>query len=244
MANSRLGLLTDRNKSIKTCLFLTDKPVASNAVYRRHVRAFCDPLATPGDFTHRDRLYLSTVPSNGAHNHVRPDEESRSGGPADFKWPSLRVCSGTGRRRAQRQFAPRGSVGLKMLTFAPTGAIVAAPTCSLPEEIGGARNWDYRYTWVRDAAFTLYAFLRLSASTMPRARASFRISRGSFRALMRQLRTESPSAAVSVAGKRLFRQQRQMRAKPPTGSDNLQRQNACTNRRQFGAIRNEPGNLR
>ncbi|HTB78550.1 MAG TPA: glycoside hydrolase family 15 protein, partial [Polyangiaceae bacterium] len=46
-------------------------------------------------------------------------------------------------------------------TFEPTGAIVAAPTCSLPEEVGGGRNWDYRYTWMRDAAFTLYALLRI-----------------------------------------------------------------------------------
>jgi GH15 family glucan-1,4-alpha-glucosidase len=53
---------------------------------------------------------------------------------------------------------------LKMLTFEPTGAIVAAPTFSLPEDFGGSRNWDYRYSWVRDASFTIYILLRMGFS--------------------------------------------------------------------------------
>lgn len=53
----------------------------------------------------------------------------------------------------------RSLITLKTLTFRPTGAIVAAPTASLPEKIGGERNWDYRYCWIRDSTLTLYAFL-------------------------------------------------------------------------------------
>jgi GH15 family glucan-1,4-alpha-glucosidase len=60
-----------------------------------------------------------------------------------------------------REMVKRSCLVLKLMTFAPTGAIVASPSMSLPERIGGERNWDYRYTWIRDAAFTVYALLRV-----------------------------------------------------------------------------------
>ncbi|KAI1390132.1 glycoside hydrolase family 15 protein [Hypoxylon trugodes] len=73
-----------------------------------------------------------------------------------FNWLSKSSYKGGWREVVMRSF-----MILKMLTYEPTGAIVAAPTFSIPEAIGGVRNWDYRFSWVRDSSFTIYILLRM-----------------------------------------------------------------------------------
>ncbi|MBI5443993.1 MAG: glycoside hydrolase family 15 protein [Deltaproteobacteria bacterium] len=88
------------------------------------------------------------------------DTESREAlfGTVEFWLRWISKCTYAGR---WSDMVRRSALALKLLTYQPTGAIVAAPTCSLPEAMGGVRNWDYRYTWIRDAAFTLYALMRI-----------------------------------------------------------------------------------
>jgi GH15 family glucan-1,4-alpha-glucosidase len=97
-----------------------------------------------------------TDPPPHCPGHVEAEELFRDTVTFWRNW--LSKCTYRGR---WREMVQRSALTLKLLSFEPSGAIVAAPTCSLPEAIGGPRNWDYRYTWIRDAAFTLYGLLRI-----------------------------------------------------------------------------------
>jgi GH15 family glucan-1,4-alpha-glucosidase len=105
-------------------------------------------------------LVLQAIPAGaGCGLPITPDTaDSLFRGTVGYWRNWLRKSNYTGR---WREMVERSALLLKLLTFEPTGAIVAAPTCSLPEELGGGRNWDYRYTWIRDAAFTLTALLQI-----------------------------------------------------------------------------------
>ncbi len=118
-----------------------------------------EDLTTVGDFTvsagQRLSFALSWHPSNLPHP-CGPDPEAALREAVRWweEWSGRCTYRGPWREQVTRSL-----ITLKALTFAPTGGIVAAPTTSLPEQIGGVRNWDYRYCWLRDATFTLMALL-------------------------------------------------------------------------------------
>jgi GH15 family glucan-1,4-alpha-glucosidase len=90
---------------------------------------------------------------------VPPDEAQRLADDTARFWRDwLARSSYTGR---WREMVGRSAMTLKLMTYAPSGALVAAPTTGLPEQEGGERNWDYRYTWIRDGSFSIYALLGL-----------------------------------------------------------------------------------
>jgi GH15 family glucan-1,4-alpha-glucosidase len=117
---------------------------------------------------------LVLAESNGAPEHVSETTTRRMLDETVDYWHGwISQSRYTGR---WREIVHRSALTLKLLTYAPTGAIVAAPTTSLPEHLGGRRNWDYRYTWIRDAALTLKPMFELGFTDELRAFGRFVMS--------------------------------------------------------------------
>lgn len=114
-----------------------------------------------------------TLEEGGRATFVLSEVEEGEGPLPPFGWQeyeeSLHATLGYWRRWISgstysgrwREFVHRSALVLKLMVYDPSGALVAAPTMGLPERIGGERNWDYRYAWLRDAAFTLYALISI-----------------------------------------------------------------------------------
>jgi GH15 family glucan-1,4-alpha-glucosidase len=118
----------------------------------RDFRTTAEFTVSPGE---RMSFAITYFPS---HQSVPPTPDPETALDATERW--WRQWCGRCHYDGQwRDAVVRSLITLKALTYAPTGGIVAAPTTSLPEQPGGMRNWDYRYCWLRDATFTLYALL-------------------------------------------------------------------------------------
>ena len=120
-----------------------------------HVRAG-ESAVIAVSIAHQEPLVFSS------REEVEARVEATAGAWADWS-------SGRGYRGRWRDAVIRSALALKLLVHAPSGAVAAAATTSVPEELGGERNWDYRFCWVRDSAFTLGAFLGLGCGADARA---------------------------------------------------------------------------
>ncbi|MFI6850247.1 glycoside hydrolase family 15 protein [Kitasatospora sp. NBC_00085] len=121
--------------------------------YGRNLTTYADFTVTAGERI----AFALTWQASHLDPPTAPDAEEMLDATAGFWHDWAGQCTYQG---PYREAVIRSLITLKGLTYAPTGGIVAAPTTSLPEDIGGERNWDYRYTWLRDAAITLSSLLR------------------------------------------------------------------------------------
>jgi GH15 family glucan-1,4-alpha-glucosidase len=121
--------------------------------YGKNLTTYSDFTIAPGE------RVAFTISWQASHKSppAEPDAEAALEATAEFWREWVDHCTYHG---PYREAVVRSLITLKALTYAPTGGIVAAPTTSLPECIGGMRNWDYRFTWLRDAAITLSSLLR------------------------------------------------------------------------------------
>ena len=129
-----------------------------------------DGFRVRGAIFEREKLY-ATVSNQISFSHrsepLTPDELEKELADTTAFWEAWSArCTFQGEHR---EAVLRSALTLKALTYAPSGGLVAAPTTSLPEAIGGARNWDYRYTWIRDATFALYALSIIGYTAEARA---------------------------------------------------------------------------
>jgi GH15 family glucan-1,4-alpha-glucosidase len=131
--------------------------LASDIPLKRQGNAVCAEFTLRADQTLT--FVLHGVAETGSIKHMSVEEGlSLLEATVEYWRQWIAKCTYRGR---WREMVHRSALTLELMVYEPTGAIVAAPTCSLPERIGGERNWDYRYSWMRDAAFTVYALLRI-----------------------------------------------------------------------------------
>lgn len=121
----------------------------------RDMRTGCRFRIGPGESTALTLSYHSSI----TRPHIVAEPQSALNHTASWWRAWIKRGSAASLPEAYRDAAVRSLITLKLLAYRPTGGIVAAPTTSLPEAIGGQRNWDYRYCWLRDSALTLFALL-------------------------------------------------------------------------------------
>jgi GH15 family glucan-1,4-alpha-glucosidase len=128
-------------------------------VLRTPVETRGKDMTTVAEFEVAEGKTIPFVLTYGASHLALPDpiDPARALQETEDFW--LGWCGRCTHEGDNRDLVLRSLITLKALTFAPTGGIVAAPTASLPEKLGGSRNWDYRYCWLRDATFTLLALM-------------------------------------------------------------------------------------
>jgi GH15 family glucan-1,4-alpha-glucosidase len=128
-------------------------------VLRTPIKTRGEDMTTVADFEVGEGETVPFVLTYGASHLPVPEPIDPAKALQDTEEFWTEWCSRCSYDGDNRELVMRSLITLKALTFAPTGGIVAAPTTSLPEKLGGARNWDYRYCWLRDATFTLLALM-------------------------------------------------------------------------------------